>query len=108
MHQRRPAQVRVAQEALRIGGKGVPVFLAAEQIKPLSRDQPESWVTRKGDAARQIERVVAAELRPINIGMGDKKSAIPLVAEAPDRPRLRRLEVRKTDQRTGVGEIGDR
>jgi len=32
---RRPARAGVRQEALRIGGEGIPAFLAAEQIKPL-------------------------------------------------------------------------
>ena len=76
-------------EAFRIGGEGIPVFLAAEQIKPLSSDQPEPGVTAIGDAAREIDRVVASELGPVNIRMGNKRSAIALVAEAPDRPGFR-------------------
>src|SRR5258708_17153667 len=82
----RPALVRLAQKALGIGGKGIPVFLAAEQIKPLSRDQPEPGVAGERDAAGQIGRVVAAEPGAVNIGMGNKGSAIALVAETPDRP----------------------
>ena len=105
--QLRPAQVRLPQEARGIGGKGIAVFLAAEQIKPLSRDQPEPGVAGKGDAARQIDRVVAAELGAVNIGMGDKRSAIALVAETPDRAGFGGLEVRQTDHGAGVGEIGD-
>ena len=55
-----------------------------------------------------IDRVVAAELGPVNIGMGDKGGAIALVAETPDRPGLGRLEIRQADHGAGVGEIGDR
>ena len=55
-----------------IGGEGVAVCLAAEQIKPLSGDHPEPRVAGDGDAAGQIDRVIAAELRSIDLGMGDK------------------------------------
>src|SRR6202023_3269281 len=44
----------------------------------------------------------------IDIGMGGKRSAIALVAETPDRAGFGGLEVRQTDQRAGVDEIGDR
>src|SRR5439155_9198854 len=82
--QRRPAQLRLPQEPRRSGGERIAVVLAAEQIKPLSGDQPEPGVAGKGDAARQIDRVVAPELGAVNIGMGNKRRAIALVAKAPD------------------------
>ena len=98
----------IPQVTLRIGGKGIAVFLAAEQIEPLSRDQPEPGITGIGDAARQIDRVVAAELGPVDIRMGDKGRAIALVAEAPDRAGLRGLELRQPHFGSGIDEIGDR
>ena len=88
--------------------EGIPGFLAAEQIKPLSRDQPEPGVAGDGDAAGQIDRVVAAELGAVNLGMGDKGGAIALVAETPDRAGLGGLEVRLADHGPGVDEIGRR
>ena len=81
----------------RIDGKGVAGLLTAKQIEPLARDQPEPRVAGNRDAARHVDRVVAAELGAVNIGMGNKGGAIALVAEAPDRPRLGGLELRKAD-----------
>src|SRR5258708_24007015 len=106
--QSRPAQLRLLQEARRSGGECIAVVLAAEQIKPLSRDQPKPGAAGKGDAARQIERVVASKLGAVNIGMGDKRRTIALVAEAPDRAGVGGLELRQTDQGTGVDEVSDR
>jgi hypothetical protein len=106
--QRRPARVGLPQHTLRIGRKGSAVFLAAEQIKPLARDQPEPGVTGIGDPTRQIDRVVASELGAVNVGMGDKARAIALIMETPDRPGLGRLEVGQADGGTGVDEIRDR
>ena len=85
------------QHARRIGGKGVAVLLAAEQIKPLARDQPEPGVAGNRDAARQIDRVVAAELGTVNLRMGDKGGAVALVAETPDRAGLGGLELRQAE-----------
>ena len=82
-----------SQEARGIGGEGVAVLLAAEQIEPLSRDQPEPGVAGHGDAARHVDRVVAAELRAVDIGMGDEGGAVALVVETPDRPGLGGLEL---------------
>jgi hypothetical protein len=96
----------VTQRARRIGGKGIAVVLAAEQIKPLPRNQPEPGVTGDGNAARQIDRVVAAEPRTVDIGMGDKGGAIALVAETPDRAGRGGLEVRQTDRGASIDEIG--
>src|SRR5712671_4482357 len=106
--QSRPAQLRLLQEARRSGGECIAVVLAAEQIKPLPRDQPKPGVAGKGDAARQIDRVVASKLGAVNIGMGDKRRTIALVAEAPDRAGVGGLELRQTDQGTGVDEVSDR
>ena len=73
------------QDVRGIGAEGVAGLLAAEQIKPLSRDQPEPGIAGHGDAAGQIDRVVATELGAVNIGMGDKGRAIAFIAETPDR-----------------------
>ena len=81
------------------------MFLAAEQIEPLTRDQPEPGVTGDRDATRQIDRVVAAELGAVNVGMGDKGSAVALVAEAPDHAGFGRLELRQADHGAGIGKI---
>ena len=103
-----PALPGIPQITLRIDDEGSAVLLAAEQVKPLSFDQPEPGITAVGDAPRQIDRVVAAELGPVNIRMGHKGSAIALVAEAPDRAGLRRLELRQSRCGAGIDEIGDR
>ena len=105
--QGRPARVRLAQDARGIGGEGVAGLLAAEQIKPLSRNQPEPGVAGHRDAAGQIDRVVAAELGAVNLGMGDKGRPIALVAETPDRAGRGRLEVRQAELGLRVDEIGD-
>ena len=83
-------------------------LLAAEQIKPLARDQPEPGITGNRDAARQIDRVVAAELGTVNLGMGDKGGAVALVAKAPDDAGLDGLELRQAELGAGIGEIGHR
>src|SRR5258708_20311880 len=94
--QSRPAQLRLLQEARRSGGECIAVVLAAEQIKPLPRDQPKPGVAGKGDAARQIDRVVASKLGAVNIGMGDKRRTIAIVAEAPDRAGVAGLQLLHT------------
>src|SRR6476659_2488398 len=106
--QGRPAQLRLVQEARRGGGKCIAVVLAAEQIKPLSRDQPKQGIAGKGVAARQIGRVVAPKLGAVNVGRGDKRRAIALIAEAPDGAGVGGLELRETGQGTGVDEVSDR
>ena len=55
----------------------------------------------------KIDRIVAAELRAVDLGMGDKGGAVALVAEAPDRAGLGGLEVGRPLRRPGIGEIGD-
>src|ERR1700733_10056092 len=101
----RPAQIGALQHARRIGREGVPGLLAAEQIKPLPRDQPEPRIARDRDPARQIDRVVAAILRTVNIGVGDKGRTIARVAETPDRTGFGGLEIRQSELGTGVGKI---
>ena len=105
--QGRPARIRFAQDARGIGGEGVAGLVAAEQIKPLSRNQPEPGVAGHRDAAGQIDRVVAAELGTVNFRMGDKGRPIAFIAEAPDRARGRRLEVLQAEFGLRVDEIGD-
>src|SRR4051812_152087 len=105
--QSRPALVGLAQKAFGIGGKSVPALLAGKQIKPLTRNQPEPGVTGNGDAAGQVGRVVAAELRGIYLRMGDKRRPIALVAKTPDHPGLGGLEVVPADYGAGIDKIGD-
>jgi hypothetical protein len=90
-----------------VGREAVAVFLAAEQIEPLSRYLKEPRVAGYGDAARQIDRVVAAKLGTVNLGMGDKGGAVAFIAEAPDRAGLRGLEILQANLGPGVDKIGD-
>src|SRR4029077_3724166 len=105
--ERRPARRRPLQEGLRMGREGVAVRLPRKQIETLARDQPEHGVAGDRDAARQINRVVAAELRPVDIGTGDEGGAIALVVETPDDASLGGLELRKAAYGAGVDKIGD-
>ena len=68
---------------------------------------PEPGIAGEGDAARHVDRIVAAELRAIDVGMGDKGGAVALIAETPDRAGFRRLEVGQPQHRMAVDEIGD-
>src|ERR1700730_18733917 len=87
-------------------GEGIPALLPGKQIKPLARNQPEPGVAGNGDAARQIGRVITAELRGVYFRMGDKRRAIALVAKTPDHPGLGGLEVVPADARPSIDEIG--
>ena len=93
LFERRPAGVASFRKRARIGREGIAVFLAAEQIEPLARDHPEPRVTGIGHPAPEIDRIVAAELGAIDLGMGDKGGAVALVAEAPDGAGLGGLEI---------------
>src|SRR3954453_12173079 len=68
----RPALAHLVEEALGIGGEGVAIGFPAEQIEPLRRDREETGVTGDDDAAGDIDRIVAAELRPVDFGMGQE------------------------------------
>ena len=94
--QLRPARVGFPQDPLGIGGEGIAVFLAAKQIEPLPRYQPEPRIAGKGDAAREIDRVVAAEPGAVDLGMSGKGGTVALIAETPDRSGLGGLEIRQT------------
>ena len=75
--QTRPALPRLPGKAGGIGGKGVAAFSAAEQEQPLSHDQPEPGIAGNRDAARDVGRVVTAELRAVDFGMGTKNARFP-------------------------------
>ena len=68
---------------------------------------PEPGVAGKGHAARHVDRVITAELRAIDVGMGDKGGAVALIVETPDRSGFGRLEVGQPEHRMAVDEIGD-
>src|SRR6478672_12531793 len=102
-----PALGGAAQHPRRVRGKGRPGLLAVEQIKALTGNQPESRIAGYRHPAGQVDRVVAAELRPVNFRMGDKGRAVALVAETPDRAGLGGLELLTADLRLPIGEIGD-
>lgn len=104
----RPAPVGAPRDVGGICGKGVAAFLAVEQIKPLSRDQPEIRVTRHRNAARNVDRIVSAELRTVDVRMGDKRSPIAFIPEAPDYTGLESLELLPAEFGLSLGEIGDR
>src|SRR3954453_23776429 len=90
----RPALPGLPGMAHGVGGEGVTALGPAEQKQPLAGDQPEFWIARGGDAAGDVERVVAAELRAVDFGMCQENAAVSLVTEPPHRAGLRRLEIR--------------
>ena len=91
----------------RLGGERIAVFLAAEQIEPLARDHPKARVARIGHPSSQIDRVVAAELRPVDLRMRHERGAVALVAETPDGAGFAGLEVGQPLGCHGFREIGD-
>src|SRR5665213_1849584 len=103
---RRPALDRIAQQPRRIRGESIPVWLAAEQIEPLPRHQPEPRIAGHRDAAGEVDRVVTTELRAVNMGLGEQRGAVALVAEAPDRAGLGGLELLIAEHGLAIGKIG--
>src|SRR4051794_23519857 len=99
---------RLSGKTRRVGGKGVARFSSAEQEQALAGNQPEPRIARRRYAARDVDRVVAAELRAVDIGMAEENAAVALVAEAPDRAGLRGLEIGAAGERSGVGEESHR
>src|SRR3954469_17698477 len=83
IYQARPALRRFLQVSLGVGLEGVAGVFVAEQIETLAGNQPEPRVTGEGDAAGDIDRVVAAELRTVDVGIGDEHRAVALIAETP-------------------------
>ena len=69
---------------------------------------PEQRMARHRTAARDRDRVVAAEARHIDVGMLRKGAAVAFIAEPPDRRRSRSIQLGRPDLRLAVGEIGDR
>src|SRR5438270_1343056 len=106
--QLRPVLARFTQQARGIGREGISGLLATEQIQSAARYQPEPRIAGHGDAARQIDRIVAAELRTVDFGMGDKRGAIALIAETTGGAGLGSLVFLIADLRAGVGVIADR
>src|SRR6476646_7558774 len=105
--QRWPARGGVFQETRRLGGERIAVFLAAEQIEPLARNHPKARVARIGHPSPEIDRVVAAELRPVDFRMRHERGAVALVAETPDGASLARFEGDRPLGRHRFREIGD-
>src|ERR1700753_3203702 len=104
----RPAKVGPPQDVGGVGGKGGAGFLAAEQIEPLSGDQPEIRIAGYRDAPRHIDRIIAAELRSVDFRMGNERSAIAFIVETPDDAGLESLEFLRAEHGLAIGEIGDR
>ena len=77
------------------------------RYRRLPRNQPEPRVAGNGDAAGDIDGIVAAKLWTVNFGMGDKRRPIALVMKAPDRAGLRSLVILLTNHRAGIDEIAD-
>ena len=103
-----PAPGRLFQELRGVGSKGVAVGLEPEQIEAVARDHEKAGISGYGHPARNVGRVVAAELRTIDLRMGDKGGAVALIVEAPDCARLARLEIRQPLDRLRLDKISDR
>ena len=71
-------------------------------------DQPQPGVARNPDPAHDRDRVVAAEARHIDVGIGHEGGAVALVAEPPHRTGVGKLEGPAADERVAIGEVGDR
>src|SRR5205085_7340025 len=104
--ERRPALAHLIEEALGIGGEGVAIGFPAEQIEPLRRNHEEAGIAGGGHAAGDIGRIVAAELRPVDLGMGQEGGPVALVPKAPDGAPQVRLELRRALFGAATDEIG--
>ena len=91
----------------RLGGERIAVFLAAEQIEPLAREHPKARVARIGYTSSEIDRIIAAELGPVDLRMRHEGRAIALVAETPDGAGFAGLEVGQPLDCHGFREIGN-
>ena len=103
-----PAQLCQTDIARRIGGEGVAIVVVREQIEPLAGDQPELGVAGHGDPAGDVDRVIAAELRRVDVGPSQEIIPVAGIAEPPDRPALEGLDLRLAEHGFLVGEIGHR
>ena len=79
-----------------------------EEIEPLVEHDPQRRDSRRRDAARDADRIVAAVARHIDVRVGREGRAVALIVEAPDRAGVAVLEFRPARDRLAVGEIGDR
>ena len=71
-------------------------------------DQPKPGMARRRRAARDRDRVVAAEARHVDVGIGHEGRAVAFVAEAPGRAGMAEFETGASELRLSVGEIGHR
>jgi len=78
---------------LRVGGEFFAPSLIVEQEQPLAADEPVVRTSRDRQAAGDADRIVAAELRHINIGPRGKRLLVPDVAEAPDGATVAQFEI---------------
>src|SRR6516165_4221675 len=102
LQHRRPFSLRGAGVALRVGGECLEPMAVVEQEEPLAADQPDVRPSGHGHAAGDADRIVAAELRHVDIGLSGEGRPIAEIAEAPDG------EIRTARHRLAVGVEGDR
>src|SRR4029079_18974388 len=76
-----PSRGGRGQEPAGIGGARVAVRLEGEQIETVAGDQPKPGMAGHRYPAGEIDRVIAAELGAVNLGMGDEGGAVTLIAE---------------------------
>ena len=79
-----------------------------EQEEPLAADQPDVRPFGHGHAAGDADRIVAAELRHVDIGPFGEGRPIAEIAEAPDGATILQFEIRAARHRLAVGVEGDR
>src|SRR5208282_5100408 len=104
----RPFTFGRGDDALRIGGKRRHPGAVIEQEQPHAGNQPHARVSSNRDAVRDAERVIAAELRHVDVGPRREGLAIAAVAEAPDRAAVTEFDVWTAEDRLAVGIEGDR
>src|SRR6516225_723146 len=79
-----------------------------EEIEPLRVDQPKPRVTRHHHAAANPHRIVAAEARHVDAGIGHVSGPVPGASKSPCRTGKWLFELAFSLQRLAVGKIGDR
>ena len=67
--------------------------LRPEQEQPLAGNEPDVWIARDRDAARDADRIIAAEARHVDVGVRCEGVAIANIAEAPDHAAIAQLEI---------------
>src|SRR5262245_32080836 len=82
--QLRPAALRLPREAIGIGSESGAARFAREEIKTLCVNGEDLRQAGDGFAARNVDRIVAAEAGRVNVRMTHKGGTVAFVAKAPD------------------------